>query len=101
TVETYFDIKYSSEEESLEIESSSRFNEVDDELIINSNFLTQKDKRLEYFPVSIILEKGILFTYREDDIKTFGESVKKIKSNPGIFISGFQILLTLIETGIE
>ena len=39
TIETYFDIKYSSEEESQEIESSSRFSEVEDELIINSNFL--------------------------------------------------------------
>ena len=29
TIETYFDIKYSSEEESQEIESSSRFSEVE------------------------------------------------------------------------
>jgi magnesium transporter len=40
TVETYFDIKYSSEEESQEIESSSRFSEMDNEIIINSNFLS-------------------------------------------------------------
>jgi magnesium transporter len=101
TIETYFDIKYSSEEESSEIESSSRFNEVDDELIINSNFLSISTQGFDYFPVSIILEKGILFTYREDDLKTFGESVKKIKSNPGAFTNGYQILMTIIETGIE
>lgn len=101
TIETYFDIKYSSEEESAEIESSSRFNEVDDELIINSNFLSLKQQDFDYCPVSIVLEKGILFTYRDDDLKTFGESVKKIKSNPGSFTNGYQILLTLLETGIE
>lgn len=101
TIETYFDIKYSSEEESAEIESSSRFNELDDELIINSNFLSLRNQDFDYCPVSIVLEKGILFTYRDDDLKTFGESVKKIKSNPGSFTNGYQILLTLLETGIE
>ncbi len=101
TIETYFDIKYSSVEESTEIESSSRFNELDDELIINSNFLSLKQQDFDYCPVSIILEKGILFTYRDDDLKTFGESVKKIKSNPSSFTNGYHILLTILETGIE
>lgn len=101
TIETYFDIKYSSEEESQEIESSSRFSEVEDELIINSNFLSQLSHDFSYCPVSIILEKGILFTYRDDDLKTFGESVKKIKANPASFINGYQILLTILETSID
>ncbi len=101
TIETYFDIKYSSEEESTEIESSSRFNEVEDELIIYSNFMSVHEQEFDYCPVSIILEKGILFTYRDDDLKTFGESVKKIKANPSSFINGYQILLVLLETSID
>ncbi|HET8828196.1 MAG TPA: magnesium/cobalt transporter CorA [Pelobium sp.] len=101
TIETYFDIKYSSEEESQEIESSSRFSEMDNEIIINSNFLSVRESGFEYSPVSIILEKGILFTYRDDDIKTFGESVKKIKANPTLYINGYQILSTIMETCID
>lgn len=101
TIETYFDIKYSSEEESQEIESSSRFSEMDNEIIINSNFLSVRQNGFEYNPVSIILEKGILFTYRDDDIKTFGESVKKIKANPTLYINGYQILSTILETCID
>ena len=101
TVETHFDIQYSSEEESTEIESSSRFNEFEDELIINSNFLSINNGGFDYCPVSVILEKGILFTYRDDDLKTFGDSVKKIRSNPGDFQNGYQILLTILETGID
>ncbi len=101
TIETYFDIKYSSEEESQEIESSSRFSELDEELIINSNFLSIREKSFVYSPVSIILEKNILFTYRDDDLKTFGESVKKIKSNPASFTNGFQILMVILETCID
>ncbi len=101
TIETYFDIKYSSEEESSEIESSSRFNELGEELIINSNFLSLNKQDFDYCPVSIVLEKGVLFTYRDNDLKTFGESVKKIRSNPSSFTNGYQILLTLLETGIE
>ncbi|WP_353138214.1 magnesium/cobalt transporter CorA [Pseudopedobacter sp.] len=101
TIETYFDIKYSSEEESQEIESSSRFSELDNEIIINSSFLSVREHGFEYSPVSIILEKGILFTYRDDDIKTFSESVKKIKSNPTLYVNGYQILSTLLETCID
>jgi magnesium transporter len=101
TIETYFDIKYSSEEESQEIESSSRFSEVDNEIIINSNFLSIREHGFEYSPVSIILEKGILFTYRDDELKTFGESVKKIKANPTLYINGYQILSTILETCID
>lgn len=101
TIETYFDIKYSSEEESVEIESSSRFSEMDNEIIINSNFLSIRQNGFDYSPVSIILEKGILFTYRDDDLKTFGESVKKIKANPTLYINGFQILSTILETCID
>lgn len=101
TIETYFDIKYSSEEESQEIESSSRFSEMDQEIIINSNFLSIRKDGFEYCPVSIILEKGILFTYRDDDLKTFGEAVKKIKANPTLYINGFQILSTILETCID
>jgi len=101
TVETYFDIKYSSEEESQEIESSSRFSEVEEEIIINSNFLSFHEKGFSYCPVSVILEKGILFTYRDDDLKTFSESVKRIKSSPGSFSNGYQILLTILETSID
>ncbi|MDA9555622.1 magnesium/cobalt transporter CorA [Pelobium sp.] len=101
TIETYFDIKYSSEEESVEIESSSRFSEVDSEIIINSNFLSIRQSGFEYSPVSIILEKGILFTYRDDDLKTFSESVKKIKANPTLYVNGYQILSTILETCID
>jgi magnesium transporter len=101
TIETYFDIKYSSEEESLEIESSSRFSEMDNEIIINSNFLSIRENGFDYNPVSIILEKAILFTYRDDDIKTFGETVKKIKANPTLYVNGYQILSTLLETCID
>lgn len=101
TIETYFDIKYSSEEESQEIESSSRFSELDNEIIINSNFLSIRQNGFEYSPVSIILEKGILFTYRDDDLKTFGESVKKIKANPTLYVNGYQILSTILETCID
>lgn len=101
TIETYFDIKYSSEEESQEIESSSRFSEMDNEIIINSNFLSIRQNGFDYSPVSIILEKGILFTYRDDDLKTFGESVKRIKANPTLYVNGFQILSTILETCID
>lgn len=101
TIETYFDIKYSSEEESQEIEMSSRFSEVEDELIINTNFLSLRERGFDYCPVSVILEKNMLFTYRDDDLKSFGETVKKIKASALSYSNGYQILLSLLETAID
>ncbi len=101
TIETYFDIKYSSEEESQEIESSSRFSELDDEIVINSNFLSIRQEGFAYCPVSIIMEKGILFTYRDDDLKTFGEAVKRMKTNPAVYTNGYHVLLNILETCID
>ena len=66
-----------------------------------SNFLSITSEGFEYCPVSIIVEKGILFTYRSNDLKTFSESVKKLKASPASFVNGYQVLMTLLETSID
>jgi magnesium transporter len=42
-----------------------------------------------------------MFTYRDADLKTFEEAVKKIKANPTLYINGYQILSTILETCID
>ncbi len=102
-VEANFDFKFQSRQEQLEIESSSRYFETDDEIIANSNFL-QFDKSGENFishAVSFILQDEILFTYREADLSSFSDCVKKIKASGRLFHNGKQILATLLETGVD
>lgn len=102
-VEAHFEFKFQSRQEQLEIESSSRYFETDDEIIANSNFL-KFDNSGEAFissAVSFILQDEILFTYRDSDLGSFAECVKKIKAGGRFFHTGKQILTNLLETDVD
>jgi magnesium transporter len=98
-VEANFEFKFQSRQEQLEIESSSRYFETDDEIIANSNFLKfdSTGESLVSSAVSFILQDDLLFTYRESDLGSFSECVKKIKASGRFFHTGKQILATLLE----
>jgi magnesium transporter len=102
-VEAHFEFKFQSRQQQLEIESSSRYFETDDEIIANSNFL-KFDNSGEAFishAVSFILQDDVLFTYREADLGSFSDCVKKIKASGRLFHSGKQIMTTLLETDVD
>lgn len=102
-VEAHFEFKFQSRQEQLEIESSSRYFETDDEIIANSNFLQLSPDCTQFFSnaVSFILQDEILFTYRDSDLTAFSECVKKIKGAGRFFHSGKQIMATLLEMGVD
>src|SRR6059058_1778837 len=85
-VEEKFDVDFLSQQEQLEIESSSRYIEEDDFLIANSNFLVpDEEHRYVTVPVSFLLKDDTLFTYRNADLKAFADTVKRIKSRRALF----------------
>ena len=102
-VEAHFEFKFQSRQQQLEIESSSRYFETDDEIIANSNFL-QLNSEQDHFisnAVSFILQDEVLFTYRDADLTAFSDCVKKIKGTGRFFHSGKQIMATLLEVGVD
>ncbi len=102
-IETHFEFKFQSRQEQLEIESSSRYFETDDEIIANSNFLQLSTDGTQFISnaVSFILQDEILFTYRDSDLTAFSDCVKKIKGAGRFFHSGKQIMATLLEMGVD
>ncbi|GAB3274516.1 magnesium/cobalt transporter CorA [Larkinella harenae] len=102
SVEEKFDVNFQTQQEQSEIESSSRYIEEDDFLIANSNFLVP-DKEHMYItvPVSFMLKDDTLFTYRNADLRSFADTVKKIKSRRSVFNDGAQILITIFESRID
>lgn len=101
-VEEKFDVDFLSQQEQLEIESSSRYIEEDDFLIANSNFLVpDEEHRYVTVPVSFLLKDDTLFTYRNADLKAFAETVKRIKSRRAVFSDGAQILISIFEFRID
>ncbi|GAB3718462.1 magnesium/cobalt transporter CorA [Spirosoma flavus] len=102
SVEEKFDVDFLSQQEQLEIESSSRYIEEDDYLIANSNFLVpDPEHRYVTVPVSFILKDDTLFTYRNADLKSFADMVKRIKSRRAVFSDGAQILISIFESRID
>ncbi|GAB2580130.1 magnesium/cobalt transporter CorA [Spirosoma areae] len=102
SVEEKFDVDFLSQQEQLEIESSSRYIEEDDYLIANSNFLVpDPEHRYVTVPVSFILKDDTLFTYRNADLKSFADMVRKIKSKRTVFTDGGQIMIAIFESRID
>ncbi|GAA4470379.1 magnesium/cobalt transporter CorA [Nibrella saemangeumensis] len=103
SVEEKFDVDFLTQQEQAEIESSSRYIEEDEYLIANSNFLIpDKEQRYLNVPVSFMLKDDVLFTYRNNaDLKSFADTVKKIKSKRAVFRDGAQILINIFESRID
>jgi magnesium transporter len=102
SVEEKFDVDFLTQQEQSEIESSSRYIEEDDFLIANTNFITLgRDARYTNVPVSFLLKDDTLFTYRNADLKSFADTVKRIKSRRAVFEDGAQILIFIFESRVD
>ncbi len=97
-LEDYLKIYIQEEEEMIEIETSSRYIETRDTLVVNTNFLLSTYDRN---PVSFILKNNILISVRSEELGSFTETVKKIFSNPQNYPTGYHVFLGLFETRIE
>ncbi|MDR2087366.1 MAG: magnesium/cobalt transporter CorA [Dysgonamonadaceae bacterium] len=97
-LEDFLKIYIQEEEEMIEIETSSRYIETRDTLVVNANFLL---KTYEKSPVSFILKNHILISVRSEDLGSFTETVKKIFANPENYPTGYHVFLSLLETRIE
>ena len=97
-LEQFLKIYIQEDEEIEEIEMSSRYMQTDDSIVANSNFL-QTNYTLE--PVSFIIKNGILVSVRNTELKSFNETVKKIYANSRNFLTGYHVLVTLLETRVE
>jgi magnesium transporter len=97
-LEDFLKIYIQEEEEMIEIETSSRYIETRDTLVVNTNFLLSTyDKN----PVSFILKNNILISVRSEELGSFTETVKKIFANPENYPTGYHVFLSLLETRIE
>jgi len=100
-IESKTNISIQTPQEITEIESSSRYFERNNEITANSNFLRLENGQYEKHAVSFIIKDSILYTYRQADLSTFADVVRKMKANSEMFNSGFDILMSLQETRID
>lgn len=97
-VESYFNIEFFTPQEAAEIESSSRFYEDTTGFEANSAFVVNHGTSYATRQVSFILRGEILFTLRHTDLKSFAETVRKLKTFTTTNSKALHIWLLLLET---
>ena len=98
-VERDFRVELFTEQESEEIESSSKYVETEDEIGINLNFLVPQEGTFINEPVSFILKNKILITQRAQEFRSFSETYRKMRAiKPA---DGDDIFLSILETRID
>ncbi|RDC63893.1 magnesium/cobalt transporter CorA [Adhaeribacter pallidiroseus] len=101
-VEKHFGIEFFTAQEAAEIESSSRYFEDSSGFEANSAFVVYEGASYTTRQVSFILKDDLLFTLRRADLKSFAETVRKIKTfKKGTTTKAIQIWLLLLETQID
>lgn len=98
-IETRFGIVFFTDQESEEIELSSRYIETDEEIGINMNFTNNKHDEEFLEPVSFIIKDNILFTERDNEYVTFRATTRKMRMlKPD---NGERAFLTILDTRID
>ncbi len=98
-VERDFRVELFTEQESEEIESSSKYLETEEEIGINLNFLVQEKDGYYNEPVSFILKDKILITQRTKEFRSFSETYRKMRAIKPV--DGDDIFLSILETRID
>ena len=100
-VEQFFGVSIQTWQQSEEIESSSRYAEMTDRIVANSNFLVGRDGEYVSASTSYIFKDGILISTRKEILRTFGDTMRKLRYNPKAFSTGYHVLVALFETRID
>ena len=97
-LEQFLKIYIQEEEEMEEIELSSRYMETEDSIVANSSFLLDS---FEEETISFIIKNNILISVRNEQLRSFNETVKKMFANPRNYLSGHPGLVALLETRVD
>jgi magnesium transporter len=102
TVESIFNIKFPTKQESEEIELSSRYWEEDNRVEINSYFLISHDISAAFNEtVSFILQDNLLISIRYKTLESFNTFKRKLLHSPKEFKNGYSIFCEIIDIRID
>ncbi|MDD5372569.1 MAG: magnesium/cobalt transporter CorA [Sulfurimonas sp.] len=102
TVESIFNIKFPTKQESEEIELSSRYWEEDNRIEINSYFLINADSASAFNEtVSFILQDDLLISIRYKNLESFNTFIRKLLNSPKEFKNGYSVFCEIIDIRID
>ena len=85
-----------------DLEVSARFHiEDNDQIHMHSNFLRDRNGDSRSVPVAFILQRGILFSLRSEDLPVFRLQKRLARTQPGYVTDAIDVLLDLYGADVE
>lgn len=101
-VEKLLSVKFLTRQQAEEIESTSKYSETQNCILVNTNYYIDKGKNYETEPVSfIITADGILVSYHHMKLSALGNVPARIELHPEENSQGYGIFMTILETIID
>lgn len=101
-VEAFMEINLQTKQQVEEIESTSKYSEVENAVVSNANFFVPSGEGFTVEPVSFIISnEGVMVSVRETESRTFRETEKRLQIAYRNYPTGYHIFITLLEVRID
>ena len=101
-VEKLVSSKFLTRHEAQEIETTSKYSESVEEVLININYFFDKGKTYQSEPISFILTReGFLVSYHHPMMDALKDVTRRIKIRPDENKDGISVFMTILETIID
>lgn len=101
-VEKLLSVKFLTRQQAEEIESTSKYSETQNCILVNTNYYIDKGKSYDTEPISfIITADGILISYHHMRLAALGNVPARIRLHPEENSKGYGIFMTILETIID
>ena len=101
-VEKLLSVKFLTRQQAEEIESTSKYSETKNCILVNTNYYIDKGKSYDTEPISfIITADGILISYHHMRLAALGNVPARIRLHPEENSKGYGIFMTILETIID
>lgn len=101
-VEKLLSTKFLTRQQAEEIETTSKYSETKDDILVNTNYYIDKGKTYETEPISFILtNSGLLVSYHQLPLTAINDVVRRVNLRPMENQSGFGIFMTIFESIVD
>ncbi len=96
-----YDVHLPQPEHLRDIEASARFYEVDAQLHVRSDFLSDTSAESHSVIVAFVLSNNVLFSVHDEDLPVFVRFRQRAKHQPDLLDDAMDVLLDLYGSGVE
>lgn len=94
-------VKFYTRQQAEEIETTSKYSETRDNILININYYIDRGKTYETEPLSFIITTGLLISYHHIELPGIIEAARRMRLDPEDNQSEIEVFFTILESIID